>query len=153
MHDHSQKKLGIRLRLEIVGKINTYTSDIVPCHRKIQPFASWITKNAKDNCRVYEGKDAFLWLPSFGKSSTLKGAVICVLNLKQSEILTGQGSYAVILLVLPLESLTIAKFNSVSVYCFVVALFQLCMYTAFEYLVHILLHMDSLHEHYNFTEI
>ena len=76
-----------------------------------------------------------------------------MLNLTQSEILTGRGSYAVILLVLPLESLTIAKFNGVSVYCFVVALFQLCTYTTFEYLVHILLHVDSLHEHYNSLEI
>ena len=37
--------------------------------------------------------------------------------------------------------------------CFVVALFQLCTYTTFEYLVCILLHVDSLHKHYNFTEI
>ena len=29
MRDHSQKNLGIRLRLETVGKINTYTSDII----------------------------------------------------------------------------------------------------------------------------
>ena len=68
-------------------------------------------------------------------------------------MLTGWGSYAVILLVLPLESLTIAKFNGVSVHCFVVAFFQICTYTTFEYLVHILLHVDSLHKHYNFTEI
>ena len=40
MRDHSQKNLGIRLRLEIVGKINTYTSDIFLYHGKIQPFAS-----------------------------------------------------------------------------------------------------------------
>ena len=32
MRDHSQKYLGIRLRLEIVGKINTYTSGIFPYH-------------------------------------------------------------------------------------------------------------------------
>ena len=37
---HSQKNLGIRLRLEIVGKIKTCTSDIFPYYRKIQPFAS-----------------------------------------------------------------------------------------------------------------
>ena len=52
MRDHSQKNLGICLRLEIVGKINTYTSDIFPYHWKIQPFASWITFNSinvKDN--------------------------------------------------------------------------------------------------------
>ena len=72
MRDHSQKNLGIRLRLEIVGKINTYTSDIFPYHGKIQPFASRITFNSmsvEDNRRVYEAKDAFLRLPtSFGKS-------------------------------------------------------------------------------------
>ena len=81
MRDHSQKNLGIRLRLEIVGKINTYTSDIFPYHGKIQPFASRITfnsmnsritfnsMNVEDNRRVYEAKDAFLRLPtSFGKS-------------------------------------------------------------------------------------
>ena len=32
MRDNSQKNLGIRLRLETVGKINTYTSDIFPYH-------------------------------------------------------------------------------------------------------------------------
>ena len=72
MRDHSQKNLGIRLRLEIVGKINTYTSDIFPYHGKIQPFASRITFNSmsvEDNRRVYEAKDAFLrLLTSFGKS-------------------------------------------------------------------------------------
>ena len=68
MCNHSQKNRGIRLRLEIVGKINTYTSDIFPCHRNIQPFAV-NSMNVEDNHHVYEGKDAFLWLPtSFGKS-------------------------------------------------------------------------------------
>ena len=65
MRDHSQKNLGIRLRLEIVGKINTYTSDIFPYHGKIQPFASRITfnsMNVEDNRRVYEAKDAFFFL-------------------------------------------------------------------------------------------
>ena len=71
---------------------------------------------------------------------------------KQSETLTGRSSYAVILLVSPLGSLTIAKLNGVSVHCFVVALFQLCTYTTSEYLVRILLHVDSLCKHYNFTE-
>ena len=70
---------------------------------------------------------------------TLRGAVICVLDRKQSELGTGQGSYAVILLVSPLVSLTIAKFNGVSEHCFVVA--QLCAYTTFEYLVRILLNI------------
>ena len=46
-----------------------------------------------------------------------------MLDHKQSELGTGRGSYTVILLVLPLGSLTIAKFNGVSVYCFVVDLF------------------------------
>ena len=94
---------------------------------------------------MYKGEDAFLWLPtSFGTRF-----VICVLNHKLSEILTGRGSYTVILLVAPLGSLTIAKFNGVSVHCFVVALFQLCTYTTFEYL---LLHVDCLSKRYNFTE-
>ena len=66
---------------------------------------------------------------------------------------TGWGSYAVILLVSPLVSLTIAKFNGVSVHCFVVAHFQLCTYTTFEYLVHILLHVDNLRKCCNFMEI
>ena len=72
MHDHSKKNLGIRLCLEIVSKINMYTSNIFPHHGKIQPFASQITfnsMNVEDNRRVYEAKDAFLQLPtSFGKS-------------------------------------------------------------------------------------
>ena len=38
MRDHSQKNLGICLRLEIVGKINMHTSGIFPYHRKVQPF-------------------------------------------------------------------------------------------------------------------
>ena len=72
MHDHSQKNMGIHLRLEIVSKITTYTSDIFPYHQKIQLFTSRITfnsMNVEDNHHVYEAKDAFLWLPtSFGKS-------------------------------------------------------------------------------------
>ena len=72
MHDHSQKNLEIRLRLEIVGKIDTYTSDKFLYHRKIQPFASRITfnsMNVEDNLRVYKAKDAFLrLLTSFGNS-------------------------------------------------------------------------------------
>ena len=45
-----------------------------------------------------------------------------MLDRKQSKLGTGWGSYTVILLVLPLGSLTIVKFNGVSVHCFVVAL-------------------------------
>ena len=67
--------------------------------------------------------------------------VICVLNRKQSEILTGQGNYAVILLVLLLGSLKIAKFRGVSVHCNFSNFFQLCTYTTFEYLVRILFHV------------
>ena len=66
---------------------------------------------------------------------------------KQSELGTGQGSCAVILLVSPLLSLTIAKFNSVHPF------FQLCTHTAFKYLVRILLHVGNLRKDYNFTEI
>ena len=42
---------------------------------------------------------------------------------KQSQLDTGWGSYAVILLLSPLVSLTTAKFKGVSERCFVVALF------------------------------
>lgn len=95
---------------------------------KIQPFASWITKNIH---HVYKGKYAFLWLPtSFGKSvcyKVLSFACLAVNKVRYLQV-TGQGSYAVILLVPLLGSLTIAKFNSMSVHCFVVALFQLCTY-------------------------
>ena len=65
MRDHSHA--GIRLRLEIVGKTNTYTYDD---HRKMQPFASWTTFNSmkvEDNRRVYEEENAFS-CGSFGKS-------------------------------------------------------------------------------------
>ena len=47
-----------------------------------------------------------------------------MLNRELSEIPTGQSSYAVILLVSQLGSLEIAKFNVVSVHCFVVAHFS-----------------------------
>ena len=39
MRNNYQKNLVIRLCLETVGKINTYTSDIFPYHWKVQPFA------------------------------------------------------------------------------------------------------------------
>ena len=61
--------------------------------------------------------------------------------------------HAFILLVSLLGSLTIAKFNGMSVHCFVVALFQLCTYTTFKYLVRILMRVDSLRKRYSFTEI
>ena len=84
----------------------------------------------------------------------LQGAVICVFDRKQCQLGTGRGSYAVILLVLPLGSLTIAKYNGLSVLCFVVAYFSaLYMCTTFEYLVRILLHVDNLRKRYYFTEI
>ena len=56
--------------------------------------------------------------------SSLRGAVICMLDRKQSKLDIGQGSYAVILLVWPFGSLTIAKFNGVSLHCFVVAVYS-----------------------------
>ena len=50
--------------------------------------------------------------------------LFCVLDRKQSELGRGEvASYAIILLVSLLGSLTIAKFNDLSVHCFVVALF------------------------------
>ena len=56
-------------------------------------------------------------------------------------MITGQGSYAVILLVLLLGSLKIAKFSGVSAHSNFSSFFQLCTYTTFEYLVRILFHV------------
>ena len=61
--------------------------------------------NVEDNRCVYESKDAFLRLPT----SQYATAVICMLDHKQSELGRGWGSYAIILLVLLLGSLTISK--------------------------------------------
>ena len=111
--------------------------------------------NVEDNRHVYEDKDAFLRLPtSFGKSVHYEVLSFACLTVNKASWVQGRGggSYAVILLVSRFGSLTIPKFNSVSVHCFVVALFQLCMYTTFEYLVRILLHVN-LCKRYNFTEI
>ena len=77
----------------------------------------------------------------------------CVLDHKQSELGTGLSSYAVVLLVLPLVSLTIATFNSLSEHYFVIAyLLALYIYYLYEYLVRILFHVDKLGGHYNFSE-
>ena len=66
----------------------------------------------EDNRCVYEGKNAFLWLPTgFGKLVGYE-MLSCILDYKQSELGTGLSSYTVVLLVLPLVSLTIAKFTS-----------------------------------------
>ena len=120
MRDHSQKNLGIRLHLEIVGKIDTYTSDIFLYHQKIQPFASRITFNL----RVYKAKDTFLrLLTSFGKSVWYEVLSFACLTVNKAIWVQGGGSYIVILLVLPLGLLTIAKFNGLSMHCFVVAHF------------------------------
>ena len=128
MRNHSQKNLGIRLHLEIVGKIDTYMSDIFPYHRKIQPFASRITFNSmhvEDNLHVYKAKDAFLrLLTSFGKSVCYEVLSFACLTVNKAIWVQGGGSYIVILLVLPLGSLTIAKFNSLRMHCFVVAHFS-----------------------------
>ena len=95
MRDHSQKNLEIHLRLEIVGKIDMYTSDIFLYHRKIQPFASRITLNSmniEDNLRVYKAKDAFLrLLTSFGKSVRYEVLSICMLDRKQRDLGTRWG--------------------------------------------------------------
>ena len=66
---------------------------------------------------------------SFGKSLHYE-AVLCTLDHKQSELDTGHGSYAIVLVVAPLVSLTIAKFISLSEHCFVAAI----VYTVFKYL-------------------
>ena len=55
MRDHSQKNLGIHLRLEIVSKIHT---DTAVCQ------LNYLQLYVENNCRVYEGKDDFLRLPT-----------------------------------------------------------------------------------------
>ena len=107
----------------------------------------------EDNRCVYEGKNAFLWLPTgFGKLVGYE-MLSCVLDYKQSELGTGLSSYTVVLLVLPLVSLTIAKFTTVSEHYFVIAyLLALYIYYLYEYLVCILFHLDKLGGHYNFSE-
>ena len=108
--------------------------------------------NVEDSRRVYEAKDAFLWLPtSFGKSVHYKVLSFACLTVNKASWVQGGGSYTVMLLVSPLGSLTIANFYGLSVHYFVVAYFQLCMYTTFEYLVRILLHMDNLRKCYNYS--
>ena len=120
MRNHSQKNLGICLCLEIVDKINTHTSGIFPYHRKVQPFASRITFNSmneENNRRVYRAKDAFLRLPtSFGKSVRYEALSFACVTVNKASWVQGGGSYAVIWLVSPLVSLTIAKFNGLSVH-------------------------------------
>ena len=67
---------------------------------------------AEDNRHIYKGEDAFLRLyelVSASQCQALRSAVICVLDPTPSELGTGRGSYAVILLVSLLGSLTIAK--------------------------------------------
>ena len=125
IRDHSQKNLGIRLRLEIVSKINMHMSSIFSYHWKIQLFTSRITfnfMNVEDNRCVYEAKAAVLQLPtSFGKSVRYEVLSFPCLTVNQASWVQGGGSYAVILLVSPLVSLMIAKFNGLSVHCSVVA--------------------------------
>ena len=76
----------------------------------------------------------------------LRGAVIYV---------CGRGSYAVILLVSSLGSLTIAKFNGVSVRCFVVALFFFAALYVYYFRISCpyIIARGQLRKCYNFTEI
>ena len=79
--------------------------------------------NVEDR-RVYEGKDVFLRLPtSFCKSVRYEVLSFACLTVNKASWVEGGVSYAVIFLVPPLGSLTIGKFNGVSVHCFVVALY------------------------------
>ena len=87
---------------------------------------------------------------SYQLVSASQYAVIRMLDCKQSELGTGWGSYAVVLLVSPL---TIAKCNGLSERCFVVALFQLCMYTTFKYLARIFFQVDKLRKCYKYEKI
>ena len=114
-------KLSVRILIISVSSKGTAVCQLKYLHS---------IRNVEDNCRLYEGKDAFLRLPtSFVSQYATLGAVICVLDRKQTDLGRGRGSCAIILLVSPFGSPTIAKFNGVRVHCFAVALFQLCTYT------------------------
>ena len=79
----------------------------------------------EDNWHVYKGEDAFLWLPTtFGKSVRYEVLSFAYLTVYKASWVRGGGSYAVILLVSLLVSLTIAKFITLNERCFVVALFS-----------------------------
>ena len=74
--------------------------------------------NVEDNHRVYEGEDAFLRLPtSFGKSVRYEVLSLFTCLTVQSELCTGRDSYAVILLVSPLGSLTFCCSSFFSCVC------------------------------------
>ena len=47
MRNHPQKNLGIRVRLEMVGKIDSYTSNLLPDHQKVASY-----KMLSCTCRV-----------------------------------------------------------------------------------------------------
>ena len=81
----------------------------------LQVRITFNSKKVEATCHIYEGKDAFLRLPtSFGKSILDNDAVICTLDCKQSDLGTGRGSYTVVLVVSPLVSLMIANFIGLS---------------------------------------
>ena len=78
-----------------------------------------------DNSHVHEAKDAFLRLPtSFGRSVRYEVLSFACLTVNKASWVQCADSYAVVLLVSPLVSLTIAKFNGLSVHCSVVAHFS-----------------------------
>ena len=71
-------------------------------------------------------------MPSCGYQLVLESqyttnVVFCVLHHKQSELGTGRGSYAFVVLVSPLVSVSIAKLTSLSEHCFVMALYFSCI--------------------------
>ena len=42
MRNHPQKNLGIRVRLEMVGKIDSYTSNLLPDHQKVASYKCFL---------------------------------------------------------------------------------------------------------------
>ena len=76
-----------------------------------------------------------------------------MLDRKQDELGAGWGSYAVILLVSLLGSLTITKFNGLNVYCFLVAHFSALYVYYFRISCPYIIARDNLRKRYNFTEI
>ena len=79
----------------------------------------------EDNHNVYRSKESFLRLPtSFSKSVRYEVlSFVCLTVIKMSWV-QGGGSHAIILLVSPLVSLTIAKFSGLNVHCFCSSLFS-----------------------------
>ena len=125
MRDHSQKNW----ESVYVWKLSVKSIRIRPIYlRIIERYSCLLVElpsTVEDNRRVYEAKDAFLrLLTSFGKSVRYEVLSFACLNVNKASWVQGGVSYVVIFLVSLLGSLTIAKFNGLSLHCFVVVNFS-----------------------------